>query len=72
MATDKAIQQTLRTAFKDVTMLVVAHRLSTIMDLDWILVMDKGKIVEQGSPQELLQLRGRFTELARDRQDRTD
>lgn len=50
-------------------MLVVAHRLSTIMDLDWILVMDKGKIAEQGNPQELLERGGRFTDLARDRQD---
>lgn len=35
-------------------MLTIAHRLETVMDYDKIIVMDKGKAAEQGSPQELL------------------
>jgi ATP-binding cassette subfamily B protein len=45
------------------TTLVIAHRLSTIIDADSILVMDKGKIVERGTHQELLAEQGLYAHL---------
>ncbi|KAM5539757.1 hypothetical protein V8D89_006570 [Ganoderma adspersum] len=53
--TDAIIQKSLRTELgKDVTLLTVAHRLQTIMDSDKIMVLDAGRIVEFGTPSELL------------------
>lgn len=46
------------------TRLVIAHRLSTVIDCDRILVMDKGRIVEEGNYQALMEKRGLFYELA--------
>ncbi len=45
------------------TMLMIAHRLSTVRDCDAIIVIDKGRIVEAGSHQELLQRNGAYTKL---------
>lgn len=44
----------LRTRFSGTTLLIVAHRLQTVMDCDFVLVMQNGKAVEFGSPRELL------------------
>ena len=52
--TEKAIQQTLEAVAADHTTLVIAHRLSTVVDADQILVMDQGRIVERGTHAELL------------------
>ncbi|TCD64624.1 hypothetical protein EIP91_003858 [Steccherinum ochraceum] len=53
--TDNAIQESLRTGLdKDVTLLTIAHRLQTVMDADKIMVLDAGRLVEFGSPRELL------------------
>ncbi|KAH7906183.1 MRP-like ABC transporter [Hygrophoropsis aurantiaca] len=52
--TDTLIQSSLRNELKDVTQIIVAHRLQTIMDADKIMVLDAGKLVEFGSPAELL------------------
>ena len=46
------------------TSFVIAHRLSTIRDADLIIVMREGRIVEQGTHQQLLEKRGAYYELA--------
>lgn len=56
-ATDKRIQHTIREAFKDCTILTIAHRLETIADYDRIVVMNEGHVAEYASPYELLQQR---------------
>ncbi|KAJ8762659.1 hypothetical protein K2173_010680 [Erythroxylum novogranatense] len=56
--TDALIQKTIRDEFKSRTMLVIAHRLNTIIDCDKILVLDAGQIAEHGTPEELLSNHG--------------
>uniref|UniRef100_A0A6B2KWP4 Uncharacterized protein n=1 Tax=Arcella intermedia TaxID=1963864 RepID=A0A6B2KWP4_9EUKA len=58
--TDGIIQSTIRKAFKNCTVLTIAHRLNTIMDSDMILVLEKGEIAEYDSPVNLLNLQGLF------------
>jgi len=52
--TDQLMQRIIREEFAKHTILTIAHRLDTIRDADTILVMDKGKVVEVGTPDELL------------------
>lgn len=67
--TDELIQQTIRTQFKDCTIITIAHRLNTILDYDKIMVLDAGKIKEFASPQKLLQDENSlFYSLAKDAQ----
>jgi ABC-type multidrug transport system fused ATPase/permease subunit len=61
--TEKAIQATLQTALAGKTVILVAHRLSTVKDADLIYVLHKGHVVEQGSHRELLDLKGRYWRL---------
>ncbi len=61
--TEKAIQDTLDLAMNGKTVIVVAHRLSTIVHLDRILVFDKGRIIEDGSHANLLALGGAYYRL---------
>lgn len=61
--TELLIQHALQRVSTGRTTLVIAHRLSTIMGADRILVMSKGKIVEQGTHQELLDAHGYYEEL---------
>lgn len=61
--TEKAIQETLDVVMKGKTVLVVAHRLSTIAHLDRILVFDKGAVIEDGSHAELLAKKGAYYRL---------
>jgi len=61
--TERAIQETLDEVMKGKTVLVVAHRLSTIAHLDRILVFDNGQIVEDGSHSQLLARRGAYWRL---------
>jgi ATP-binding cassette subfamily B protein len=58
--TEARIQKALLRLMQGRTSFVIAHRLSTIRDADTILVMDKGRVVEQGSHAELLALRGTY------------
>jgi ATP-binding cassette subfamily B protein len=60
---EKLIQDALVTLMKGRTSIVIAHRLSTIAKLDRILVLDDGKIVEQGSHTELLAMNGMYARL---------
>jgi ATP-binding cassette subfamily C (CFTR/MRP) protein 4 len=52
--TDSQIQSTIRTKFEGYTIITIAHRLHTIIDMDKILVMDEGQVVEYDSPFILL------------------
>ncbi|KAJ1735865.1 hypothetical protein LPJ61_000309 [Coemansia biformis] len=53
-STDVIIQQTIRSEFKNCTVLTIAHRLNTIIDSDMILVVDGGRVAEYDTPQNLL------------------
>ncbi len=61
--TEKAIQDAIRTVIHGRTSFVIAHRLSTIVDADVILVVQDGKIVEQGTHTSLMRARGSYYEL---------
>lgn len=60
---ERHIQAALETLMQHRTTLVIAHRLSTIENADRILVVDKGRIVEMGTHQELLRLDGHYAKL---------
>ncbi len=60
---ERTIQEALEAVMKNRTTLVIAHRLSTIESADHIVVMDGGKIIEQGTHQQLLEQRGYYTKL---------
>ncbi len=62
---EKEIMQKLDIFFKNKTVVVIAHRLSTVMNADQIVVLEKGKIVEIGNHQELVKLKGSYYELVR-------
>ena len=57
------VQEALRHALKGRTSIVIAHRLSTVMQADQILVLEKGQIVERGTHEELIQGAGLYSEL---------
>ncbi|KAH6603669.1 P-loop containing nucleoside triphosphate hydrolase protein [Trichoderma cornu-damae] len=64
MATDRLIQQSIRQEFSNSTLLVIAHRLSTVVDFDRILVIKDGVNAEFGTPKELLGIEnGLFKEM---------
>ncbi|KND89966.1 Canalicular multispecific organic anion transporter 1 [Tolypocladium ophioglossoides CBS 100239] len=70
METDAAIQRVIRTHFHETTMVVIAHKLSTVVDFDKILVLDEGKLVEEGQPKDLLSSKGAFWKLIANSADR--
>ncbi|GMP73736.1 hypothetical protein CsSME_00031406 [Camellia sinensis var. sinensis] len=53
--TDALIQKTIREEFKSCTMLIIAHRLNTIIDCDRIILLEAGRVLEYATPEELLQ-----------------
>jgi ATP-binding cassette subfamily B protein len=60
---EKAIQSALKKALSGRTSLVIAHRLSTVQDADLILVVDKGRILEQGTHNELVKQKSLYADL---------
>ena len=63
LESEEKIRDSLASFFKNVTAIVIAHRLTTIREMDKILVMEKGSIIESGSYDELMEKKGRFHEL---------
>lgn len=63
MPSERLIQQALEVVLTDRTAFIIAHRLATVAIADRVLVIDDGKIVEDGSPQQLLRAGGRWARL---------
>ncbi|KAJ9558164.1 hypothetical protein OSB04_012778 [Centaurea solstitialis] len=61
--TDDLIQKTIRKEFKSCTMLIIAHRLNTIIDCNRILVLENGQILEYDSPERLISREGAFLKM---------
>ena len=66
--TEKEILKSLKQIGRGRTVITIAHRLSTILDADKILVIEKGKVIEQGAHQELLKLRKQYYKMWNDQQ----
>ena len=60
---EKAVQKALEEMHENRTILIVAHRLSTVLNADRIVVLDAGRVVEQGSHVELLARNGKFAQM---------
>jgi subfamily B ATP-binding cassette protein MsbA len=61
--TEKKIHQTIKELSKELTVIIVAHRLSTVKEADKVYVLEKGLIVESGNYQDLLEQKGRLYQL---------
>ena len=62
---ERLVQEALEQLMQGRSTLIIAHRLATVRKVDQILVMDEGKVVEDGSHGELMQLQGRYADLYR-------
>ena len=60
---EELIQQATKVITKDRTSIIIAHRLSTIKNADRILVIDRGKIIEEGNHNTLIQKKGHYFDL---------
>lgn len=63
---EKAIMENLNTFFEGKTVVVVAHRLSTVKNADQIVVLEKGEMIEQGTHKELVEIKGAYYNLVKD------
>jgi ATP-binding cassette subfamily B protein len=68
---ERAIQAEIKNLTQNKTTLVIAHRLSTVIDAHEILVMDKGRIIERGNHPALLAANGRYSEMWRMQQEQS-
>ncbi|MEP6876575.1 MAG: ATP-binding cassette domain-containing protein, partial [Burkholderiales bacterium] len=71
-ANERAIQEELKSAARNKTALVIAHRLSTVVDAHQILVMELGRILERGTHAELLARGGRYAQMWQLQQSRAE
>jgi ABC-type multidrug transport system fused ATPase/permease subunit len=60
---EQSIQEALARLFKGRTVIAIAHRLSTLDSFDRIVVLDRGRIVEDGAPKRLLRARGLYSRM---------
>ena len=67
--TDQLLQETLQKEFAGATILAVAHRLDTVIDYDLILVLGRGKVLEFGTPSDLIRSGGSFAKMVDDTGD---
>ena len=51
--TERALQTIVQDAFRDSTVITIAHQIGTVLDYDLLLVLDAGRVVEQGAPRQL-------------------
>jgi ATP-binding cassette subfamily B multidrug efflux pump len=63
VATDARLRRALKATTADATVIIVGQRVSTIADADQILVLDKGRIVDRGTHEELLERSGTYQEI---------
>ena len=57
------VQEAISNATKGKTVIVIAHRMRTIENADKVIVLNEGKVVEEGNPQELIKKNGQFTKM---------
>lgn len=67
--TDQLLHESLHKSFEDSTIIAVAHRLDTIIDHDYILVLGLGKVLEFGPPAELIRSEGAFCQMVEETGD---
>ncbi|KAL8792069.1 MAG: hypothetical protein Q9195_005324 [Heterodermia aff. obscurata] len=63
--TDKMVQESIRREFRDSTLLVIAHKLSTVIDFDQIVMLEEGRVIESGVPKNLWEKGGAFAQMVK-------
>lgn len=63
METEYYVQRAIEKYYRDVTKIIIAHRVSAVKNADEILILEDGEIVERGTHQELLEIRGRYFDI---------
>ena len=64
--TDRLLNDSLNAVYKDSTIIKIAHRLDTVIEDDYILVLESGKVVKIGTPAKLLEAKGAFYKMVQD------